>query len=81
MTFCESGGARDLIECAVVFFGDESGVRSDFHAGTTWGIRGKNPCYPSHWQTLHPHWLGWEWPHQVMRIGFIAQPALVVGGQ
>ena len=26
---------------AVVFFADESGVRSDFHAGTTWGIRGK----------------------------------------
>src|SRR5262249_44185557 len=22
---------------------DESGVRSDFHAGTTWGIRGKTP--------------------------------------
>ena len=22
---------------AVVFFADESGVRSDFHAGTTWG--------------------------------------------
>ena len=28
---------------AVVFFADESGVRSDFHAGTTWGIRGKTP--------------------------------------
>ena len=28
-------------ERAVVFFSDESGVRSDFHAGTTWGIRGK----------------------------------------
>jgi transposase len=30
-------------ERAVVFFSDESGVRSDFHAGTTWGIRGKTP--------------------------------------
>ena len=30
-------------ERAVVFFADESGVRSDFHAGTTWGIRGKTP--------------------------------------
>ena len=30
-------------ERAVMFFADESGVRSDFHAGTTWGIRGKTP--------------------------------------
>ncbi len=30
-------------ERAVIFFSDESGVRSDFHAGTTWGIRGKTP--------------------------------------
>jgi len=30
-------------ERAVVFFSDESGVRSDFHAGTTWGIRGETP--------------------------------------
>ena len=30
-------------ERAVVFFSDESGVRSDFHAGTTSGIRGKTP--------------------------------------
>jgi transposase len=30
-------------EGAAVFFSDESGVRSDFHAGTTWGVRGKTP--------------------------------------
>jgi len=30
-------------EKAAIFFGDESGVRSDFHAGTTWGIRGQTP--------------------------------------
>jgi transposase len=30
-------------EKATIFFGDESGVRSDFHAGTTWGIRGQTP--------------------------------------
>jgi transposase len=30
-------------EKAAIFFGDESGVRSDFHAGTTWGIRGETP--------------------------------------
>lgn len=28
---------------AEVWFGDESGVRSDYHAGTTWGRRGKTP--------------------------------------
>lgn len=30
-------------ERAAIFFSDESGVRSDFHAGTTWGIRGQTP--------------------------------------
>jgi hypothetical protein len=30
-------------EQAVIFFSDERGVRSDFHAGTTWGIRAKTP--------------------------------------
>jgi transposase len=28
---------------AEIYFGDEAGVRSDFHAGTTWGVRGKTP--------------------------------------
>ena len=28
-------------ERAVIFFSDESGVRSDFHAGTTWGCRAR----------------------------------------
>jgi transposase len=28
---------------AEIFFGDEAGVRSDFHSGTTWGKRGKTP--------------------------------------
>ena len=32
-------------ERAVNFFSDESGVRSDFHAGTTWGIRGRTPSF------------------------------------
>jgi len=35
-------------EGAEIFFGDESGVRSDFHAGTTWALRGKTPVV---WQT------------------------------
>jgi transposase len=28
---------------AEIWFGDESGVRSDYHAGTTWGIKGRTP--------------------------------------
>lgn len=30
-------------EKAAIFFGDEAGVRSDHHAGTTWAARGKTP--------------------------------------
>lgn len=33
---------------AEIFFGDESGVRSDFHSGTTWAPKGKTPVV---WQT------------------------------
>jgi transposase len=28
---------------AQIFFGDEAGVRSDYHSGTTWGVRGQTP--------------------------------------
>jgi len=28
---------------ANIFFGDEAGVRSDFHSGKTWAVRGKTP--------------------------------------
>ena len=31
---------------AVVFFGDESNLRSDAHRGTTWGIKGETPVVP-----------------------------------
>jgi transposase len=34
-------------EKATIFFGDEAGVRSDHHAGTTWGVRGKTPVVSS----------------------------------
>lgn len=30
-------------EKAEIFFEDESGVRSDFHSGTTWAVKGKTP--------------------------------------
>ena len=32
---------------AVIFFGDEAGVRSDHHAGTTWAVKGKTPVVSS----------------------------------
>jgi transposase len=32
---------------ADIYFGDEAGVRSDCHAGTTWGVRGKTPVVVS----------------------------------
>ena len=30
-------------EDAVIYFGDEAGVRSDYHSGTTWAPQGKTP--------------------------------------
>lgn len=32
---------------AAIFFSDEAGVRSDYHAGTTWGARGQTPVVPT----------------------------------
>ena len=32
---------------AMIFFGDEAGVRSDHHAGTTWAPRGRTPVVSS----------------------------------
>ena len=34
-------------EKAQIFFGDEAGVRSDYHSGTTWAIQGKTPVVSS----------------------------------
>lgn len=36
-------GARAKREGALIFFADESGIRSDHHAGTTWAPVGKTP--------------------------------------
>ena len=35
--------ARAKREKAMIYFSDESGVRSDYHSGTTWAERGKTP--------------------------------------
>jgi transposase len=32
---------------ARIYFGDEAGIRSDHHAGTTWGVKGKTPVVTS----------------------------------
>lgn len=32
---------------AMIFFGDEAGVRSDHHAGTSWAVKGKTPIVSS----------------------------------
>jgi transposase len=32
---------------AEIWFADESGLRSDYHAGTTWGLKGKTPVVRS----------------------------------
>ncbi len=32
---------------AEIWFGDESGLRSDYHAGTTWGRKGQTPVVSS----------------------------------
>ncbi len=34
-------------EGAEIYFGDEAGVRSDCHAGTTWGVKGQTPVVRS----------------------------------
>jgi transposase len=39
--------ARAKRENAIIFFGDEAGVRSDHHAGTTWAPRGLTPVVSS----------------------------------
>lgn len=33
-------------EKAEIWFGDEGGLRSDYHAGTTWGAKGQTPVVP-----------------------------------
>jgi transposase len=32
---------------AEIYFADEAGVRSDYHRGTTWGLRGDTPIIPT----------------------------------
>jgi hypothetical protein len=34
-------------EGATIYFQDESGIRSDFHSGTTWALKGQTPIIES----------------------------------
>ena len=36
-----------LQQGATIYFGDEAGVRSDYHSGTTWAPKGQTPVVPS----------------------------------
>lgn len=38
--------AQAKVANAVVYFGDESNLRSDAHRGTTWGVKGETPVVP-----------------------------------
>ena len=31
---------------ALILLGDEAGVQSDYHSGTTWGVKGRTPIVP-----------------------------------
>lgn len=35
--------AKAKKECATIYFADESGLRSDYHKGTTWSLQGQTP--------------------------------------
>ena len=61
-------------ERAVVFFADESGVRSDFHAGTTWGYAA--PCCPPHWQTLSSQYAVCDLSQRRTAVHDLAEAAL-----
>jgi transposase len=37
---------------ARIYFGDEAGVRSDYHSGATWAGRGKPPRGHKHWRAF-----------------------------
>ncbi|MEF8728171.1 MAG: winged helix-turn-helix domain-containing protein [Accumulibacter sp.] len=57
--------ARARARGALIMFADEAGMRSDYHAGTTWAPRGRTPVARSIGQRVsHPvavgSWHGWQ---------------------
>lgn len=53
---------------AELFFGDESGVRSDFHAGTTWAKKGETPVVSTTGQRFSLNMISAISPRGAMRF-------------
>jgi transposase len=53
---------------AEIFFGDEAGVRSDFHAGTTWAPKGETPIVESNGQRFGLNIISAVSPKGEMRV-------------
>lgn len=53
---------------ADVYFGDESGVRSDFHSGTTWAPKGKTPVVATTGQRFSLNMISAISPRGAMRF-------------
>jgi transposase len=56
---------------ADIFFGDEAGVRSDFHSGKTWAIRGKTPIVTTTGARFGCNMISAVSPRGTMRFMFI----------
>jgi transposase len=61
---------RDLAKRvrARIFFGDEAGVRSDFHAGTTWAPKGETPVVTANGQRFGINMISAVSPNGQMRF-------------
>jgi transposase len=53
---------------ADIFFGDEAGIRSDFHSGRTWAVRGKTPIVPTSGSRFHCNMISAISPQGAMRF-------------
>lgn len=53
---------------AKIFFGDEAGIRSDFHAGTTWALKGETPVVESNGQRFGLNMISAVSPQGEMRF-------------
>jgi transposase len=53
---------------ADIFFGDEAGIRSDFHSGRTWAVRGKTPVVTTSGARFHCNMISAISPHGAMRF-------------
>lgn len=56
---------------ADIFFGDEAGIRSDFHSGRTWAVRGKTPVVTTSGARFHCNMISAISPQGAMRFMLI----------